>query len=165
MADTILTAHIQAVGHCLQYFAIISGILLIAGGIFKLKRYGESRTFMSQQHTITAPLMMIICGAALCSFYSVITVMMEALWGQANISGGFDSTVAANYANYVNLFYFFHLLGFGAFIRGCFTLSRHQADSQQGVVGKGLIFIFSGCCMMHLAGLVDLINNFFGASS
>ena len=160
-----LLGNIQTAAQCLQYFSIISGVILICGGVFKLKRYGESRTFMSQQHTITAPLMMIVCGGALCSFYSIMHVVMAAIWGSDEISGGFDTTILQNFSSYANVFYFFHLIGFGAFIRGCMTLSRHQADSQQGVIGKGLLYIFSGCCMMHIAGLVTIINNFFGISN
>ena len=156
-----LEDNIQYLAICLHYFALITGILMISSGLFKLKRYSDARTFMSQQQTIAGPLLMMAGGAALCSFNSVIGVLLDIFWGQQSTSD------IAPVGSWMGLYgtpvlYFIRLLGLGSFIRGCMAFGRYQTDSQQGVIGKGLTYLFCGVCLIHIDGVVTLVDKFFG---
>ena len=157
--DNALSTNIETLAVCAHYFALVTGVLMICGGIFKLKRYSDARTFMSQQHTITSPLLMLFAGAALCSFNFVIPVLLDIFWGDQNGQIDIATPSAWSGMRVTPIIYFIRLLGFASFIRGCMTFARHQADSQQGVIGKGLMYLFCGVCLMHIVGVATLVNN------
>jgi hypothetical protein len=157
--DNQIAENIGTLAVIAHYFALVAGLSMMVGGIFKIKRYSEARTMMSQQHTITTPLIMIVAGSALLAFPTIIHVLMEMFWGAGNTN---DLPVAwASTLRMKPVVYFIRFLGLVSFIRGCITFSKHQADSQQGVIGKGMMYLFSGICLMHIVGLVTFINNNF----
>lgn len=59
--DTLI-ANIGTISIIIQSFALIAGISLIYLGLMKFKKYGEMRTYMSTQMTMTTPLMLIAGG-------------------------------------------------------------------------------------------------------
>lgn len=161
--DALLESNIQRMAVVAHYFALVAGVCLVVSGIFKLRRYSEARTQMSQQHTITSPLLMIVGGAALLSFPTVIRVLLSIFYTN---SSGRDDTVWSSALRVGPVLYFIRFLGFVSFIRGCMTFAKHTADSQQGVIGKGMMYLFSGVCLMHIVGVVNFINNnFIGLSN
>ena len=159
ISDAELQHNIEYLAVCMHYFALLAGIMMMVSGIFKLKRYSDARTFMSQQHTITAPLLMLVGGAALCSFNSAISVLLDFFWGAQSDASDLAIPGSWQGLRVTPVIFFIRLLGFASFIRGCMTFGRHQADSQQGVIGKGLMYLFCGVCLMHIVGVVELINN------
>ncbi len=163
LSDTTLETNIETLAVVAHYFALVAGVSLIVSGLFKLRRYSEARTQMSQQHTITAPLLMLAAGAALISFPTVIRVLLSLFYAGDHSA---DQDTWSSSLRVTPVLYFIRFLGLVSFIRGCLTFAKHTADSQQGVIGKGMMYLFSGICLMHIVGVVTLINdNFIGLGS
>jgi intracellular multiplication protein IcmC len=148
-----------------QDFAIITGLTLFTFGLFKLKRYGEMRTFMSQQMTMAKPMTLILCGSLLMYTPLLINSALAAFWG-ANAVNGYPSGGGMNFQmhqieNAITIFV--RLIGVCSFIRGWMILARSGGEgSQPGTRGKGFIHIFSGILLMHILLTLRLLKAALG---
>ena len=159
MPDTeYMVRHIEMIGSILQTVAVLIGVVLVAGAIFQFKKYGESRTMMSGQHSLAGPLMMMVAGSALLSLPLVIKMTLLAFMGSAS------PLSYETYAGYSiePAIVFIRVVGIGSFIRGIVLLSRtgHQ-QGQPGNVTKALIHILAGALCIHVIGTYDLVYETF----
>ena len=149
-----------------QDLAIISGIFLILGAIFKFKRYGEARSMMMQQG-VGAPLMMLLAGTILLSLPTFLETAVFNFWGDIqpldpNVPSWAESFGPGIHA----ILMFVRFLGVVSFVRGVFQISKAGRESSQpGTLGRGLISIFAGVLMVHIVGFAQLLEQFFGVSS
>lgn len=148
----------------MNYVAILMGLGLFLGGLFKLKRYGEMRTFMSHQMTIWGPLAMMFGGVMLLMLPYTITTSLLAFFGPGQtlpLSYHGDTTHDIDaYIPVVNMF--IRLIGVGAIMRACMLFSRSgQIGGQPGVMGKAMLHLFGGILCVHIIGTVDLIKYLF----
>ena len=105
----------------MQAIAIAIGIGLFLGGFFKLKKYGEQRTMMSAQMTMSGPLLMIISGSALLILPTFISTALLALWGNSNPLQYSGDTSGLG-AFIPPILMFIRIIGVGSFIRGLVDL-------------------------------------------
>src|SRR3989338_3112253 len=117
-----LTDNFTIVAYMMQSISVLMGVTFTLGGIFKLKKLGESRGAMSQEHSMAGPLLMIVAGAMLLILPAFISAMGLAVFGYRNpmaYNPGVDddSLVGA-------IMMLVRLVGVGSFIRGITLLAR-----------------------------------------
>ena len=115
--DTLLY-NLGYMANILQTTSIILGLGLFMSGLFRLKRYGEMRTFMSQQMTLAGPLLMLIAGISLLCLPFVLSTALLNTWGTTSplrysgpTNSGYEQLIPS-------VIMFVRLIGVGAFIRG-----------------------------------------------
>ncbi len=157
-ADPRVLAHnFGILATILQDISIAMGITLFAAGMFKLKRFGQMRTFMSHQMTLAGPLMMLLAAVCLLMLPFILKTGMLAFWGETNplrYTGGTDGYEAYM----VPVLMFVRLIGIGSFMRGLMLVSRSgRIGGQPGTVGRAMIHIFAGILAIHVLGTVNLL--------
>lgn len=160
----VMLHNLGTLANILNVVAILMGLGMCLGGLFKLKRYGEMRTFMSHQMTIWAPLVMIIGGVLLLLLPYTITTSLLAFFGPGqtlpiSYHGATTHDIDV-YIPVVNAF--IRLIGVGAIIRACVLFSRTgQTGGQPGTVGKAALHLFGGILCVHIMGTVELVKYLF----
>jgi len=159
-----LIKNLEMISRIVQDISILLGVVLIAAGILRFKRYGEMRGIMSHQMTIGDPLMLMVGGTGLLMLPWLVSMGVQAFFGSASpltVSGvginGWDRLMSA-------VTIFVRLIGIGAFIRGWAMLSKAGKESgQPGRVGRGFIYIIAGIFCIHILGTVHLLQYIMGA--
>ncbi len=161
----MLIRHLHIVAVIIQNFAIAAGLVLMYLGFMKFKRYGEMRTFMSQQMTMSAPLMLVLCGSLLLCTPLLLGTALNAFWSEVNplTYMGNTSTALDQVENAIIIF--IRVLGIAVFIRGWIILAKSGGENvQPGMRGKALMHLFVGVLMMHFLGTEHLIMETLGFS-
>ncbi len=157
----VIVNNLGTLAKILQSVGILLGVGMFLSGLFHLKKYGEGRTMMSQQHSLATPIFMIIAGTALMLLPTTINTFLNAFWSttsplQYDTDGeGWDEYVPV-------IVTFVRLIGVGSFIRGLVLFSRaggHQ--SQPGTMSKAIIHIFAGILCVHVIGTTELLKTIF----
>jgi intracellular multiplication protein IcmC len=143
----------------IQDVCIGLGLGLFLGGIFKLKRYGESRTFMSQQLTIGKPLGMIFSAVCLLTIKVALGTISQTLWGDSSpLAYPDQSDMAGKILK--PLIATVRVLGVIGVIRGIILFSRAGGEqSQPGTVGKAFMHIIGGLLCMHVINVYNILND------
>ncbi len=149
-------------GLVIQSISVLMGVAFFLGGILKLKRYGEMRTFMSHQMTIWAPLMMLVTAVLLLCLPLTIKAMALSLWGKANPM----SYVSASPNPYVQkVILLLRLFGVCSFMRGVVLLARSgQEQSQPGALSKSMIHMLSGLFCVYIESTIAVLKALLGTS-
>lgn len=163
---TLLRENLGIVAQIFQTIAIMMGLGLFIGGMFQLKRYGEMRTMMSTQMSISGPLMTLLSGIALLFLNTFIGTFLVSFWGAGADNPMSLNTSTSGWAQYIEpVIMLVRLVGVYAFMRGIVMAAKtgsHQG--QQGTVGKVLVHLFAGILCVHIVGTINLIESFFGLS-
>lgn len=144
----------------IKYISIVMGVAMTMFGMFKLKRYSEMRSMMSQQMTLSGPLMLMVCGALLLSLPTTIEVALFAFWGDSSIMHypGLEG-VGAAHTVVMHIYTFLRVIGLGSFIRGIILISRAGGGSgQPGTLSKGFIHIFGGILAINIEGTIHILR-------
>jgi intracellular multiplication protein IcmC len=159
----ILMDNLGWIANIFQTISILLGLGTFIGGLFQLKRYGETRTMMSSQMSIAGPMMMMLSGAALLYLPTFIATVLVGFWGPgAEIDLPVESNMEG-WSQYISpVLMLVRLVGIYAFTRGFVILSRTGNHGQQGQIGKSLIHILAGILCVHIMGTVKLIESLFG---
>ncbi len=138
-------------------FGYVAGMYLIFKGLLELKKYGESRTMMSQHHELKIPLGFIIAGTLLLYLPSTVYTGTQTVFAETNpIAYTPDQT--NDWTNVIQAAYLvIQFLGTIAFIRGLIILSN-LGHAQQGTVGKGFAHILGGILCINLYQFVQIIK-------
>lgn len=164
----IMLQNLGIVADILNVVAIMIGLGLVIGGLFKLKRYGEMRTFMSHQMTIWGPLSMIIGGVLLLILPWTVTTSLLAFFGPGQTSPlSYQGSMTHDIDVYIPVVNaFIRVIGVGAVIRACVLFSRTgQTGGQPGVIGKAMLHLFGGILCIHILGTVELVKYLFDLQS
>jgi intracellular multiplication protein IcmC len=149
----------------MQTLAILIGLTLFVGGMFQLKRYGEMRTMMSSQMSISGPLMTLLAGVAMLCSPLFMGTLLVSFWGPAGISDlPYEGDVSSGWAQFIEpVLMFVRIIGVYAFMRGFVMAAKTgSGHAQPGTVGKVLVHIFAGILCVHIMGTVKLIEGIFG---
>lgn len=141
-----------------QDIAILMGLAFLVGGLFKMKRYGEARTFMSQQVTLAKPLASLIVGTALLCVPVATNTILAAFWGSANPLP-FPQLVGPGDMMAKSIIMLVRFIGLLGLIRGIVLFSRVGGEqSQPGTAGKALLHIFGGILCLHVLNTYYLLK-------
>jgi len=143
----------------------VMGMLFIMRGLYKLKVYGEMRTMMSSNASITGPLMLLISGGiflylpgafqqTLLTFFSTATPSPLDYMPDKNEEYNLLLTAVVNTVR---------LIGIVAFLKGWMILSKagEQQGAQQGGVGKGLTHVLGGILAVNIVGTMHVLASTF----
>ena len=144
-------------GVIINSVSIGMGVFFILTGFFKLKRYGEMRTYMSQQMTVLGPLMFLFVGSALLMLPDVIDLFSSAILIGNNPLAPDNSGGSSEVIKTVKMMV--RTLGVVGFIRGLVGLSGAGSQSQPGKVTKSLMFIVGGVMCIHIYAMISLLKN------
>ncbi len=163
--STIFITNLGYIANLLQTVSILMGLFTFMGGLFRLKRYSEMRTFMSYQMTLAWPLLMIIGGVSLMALPFILRTALLNTWGVTNplrysgdVATGFDQLIPP-------IIMVVRLVGVGAFIRGVLLFSRTGREGMPpGTMGKAMLHILGGVMCVHIIGTMDLMKSILGFS-
>jgi intracellular multiplication protein IcmC len=143
-------------------FAYVFGMVLIIRGIIKFKHFGESRTMMSEEHSIIVPITYIAVGASLIYLPSAVNVGMSTFWNEPNPYGYIEYT--DQWGSFIRIcFLVVQLVGTIAFIRGLILMSHAGGrHGQQGAFKQGLTHIIGGILCINIYQFVQVILATFG---
>ncbi len=155
-----LIKNLVKVGKIVNIISIGMGVFFILVGFFKLKRYGEMRTFMSQQMTILAPMLYLLVGSLLLYLPTTLQLFASIVWTNTNPMQPSPSGGAFYFLNAIYIF--IRLLGAIAVVRGLAGLASAGGQGQPGKITKSFLFIFGGVMCLHISGTIDIIKSLLG---
>jgi intracellular multiplication protein IcmC len=161
----ILMDNLGVISVIMQTLAILIGLSLFVAGMFQLKRYGEMRTMMSSQMSISGPVMTLLAGVAMLCTPLFMGTLLVSFWGPAGISDlPYSGDVNTGWGPYIApVLMFVRLIGVYAFMRGFVMAAKTgSGHAQPGTTGKVLVHIFAGILCVHIMGTVQLIESVFG---
>ncbi len=161
----ILMENLGILSVIMQTLAILIGLSLFVAGMFQLKRYGEMRTMMSSQMSISGPLMTIFAGVAMLFSPLMMGTLLVSFWGPSGISDlSYQGDTSSSWAQFIDpVLMFVRLVGVYAFMRGFVMAAKTgSGHAQPGTTGKVLVHIFAGILCVHIMGTVQLIESIFG---
>lgn len=159
-----IASQIPFVMQLVTAIAYVMGMYLIIAGIIKLKHVGESRTMMSQEHSIKTPMIFLVIGACLLYLPSAVQVGMSSFWTNPSPYG--YVTQMDQWSQVMNDIYLVvQLFGTVAFIRGLLILSHLGGHGQPGTFAKGVTHIIGGLFCINIYQLVQVVMITLGIQS
>lgn len=142
--------------------AYVMGMYFIIAGIMKLKHAGESRTYMSQEHSLKGPLVFIAVGAALLYLPTSVQIGLSTFWTEPNPYGYLKQQ--DQWAQFINTCYIIiQLIGVVSFIRGLVILSHVSGHGgQPGTFGRGVTHVIAGIFCINIYQFVQVVLNTLG---
>lgn len=144
--------------------AYVLGLYFMISALIKLKHFGESRTMMSREHSLAAPLTLLAVGAALIYLPTSIQVGMSTFWTNPNPYG--YTIEKGQWMEFFNVIVLIlQLIGVIAFIRGMVILAHVGSQGgHQATFGKGLTHIIGGVLLINIFQFVQIIMATLGIS-
>ena len=146
--------------------SIIMGIGFILSALLKFKRYGEMRTQMSSQMTISKPMFFLLAGVCLLLFPTTLETLLVSIWGEQNSMIAYTPTGSTDQNQMIaGVIAFVRLSGIFGVIRGFALLTRAGGEQgQPGTMGKALLHIIGGLMCVNIVAVMYLIEAVFGFS-
>lgn len=138
------------------------GVALVVRGIFKLRVMADHRSQMFQPMEVGGPLVSILVGAGLIWWPTLLDSMTYTFWGSTSpldYQPGFGSDFDAVWEVILQIM---KIVGFIAFMRGWYYLTRAGEQGAQGMVGKGLTHIIGGTLAYHMGPTIHVLMTTFG---
>ncbi|MEO8401544.1 MAG: hypothetical protein ABI597_07085 [Gammaproteobacteria bacterium] len=132
--------------------AYVMGFFFIIKGVMELKHFGESRSMMSQEHSIMKPLSFLGVGAMLLYLPASVQTGLSTFWTDAT-PYAYVSQATDTWSELTNaVFMMVQLIGTIAFIRGLIILTHVGGGhgGQPGTFAKALAYIISGILCINL---------------
>lgn len=141
--------------------AYVFGMFLILTGIIKLKHAGESRTMMSQEHSLITPIVLIAVGTFLLYIPTSVQVGLSTFWSSPNPYGYLQEQ--DQWSQFINdCFLIIQFIGTIAFIRGLVIMSKLGGHSQPDAFSRGLTHIIGGIFCINIYQFVQVVFNTLG---
>lgn len=135
---------VTAVGYVMGFFFVVKGVM-------ELKHMGESRTMMSSEHGMMAPIMYLVAGALLIYLPSTVQVGLSTFWTSPN-PYGYVQQGTDNWSQLINaIFTIIQLIGVISLIRGIIMLTRLGGrGGQHGEFAKALTHMIAGILCINM---------------
>src|SRR3990167_1208310 len=146
----------------LQSVAIGLGVALMLGSLLKFKRYGESRTFMSQQSSIGRPVGMLISAVCLLCFPLVINTLRLSIFG--DVSPLAYPAMSSPESNQMikPVIALIRIVGIIGIMRGIILMSRAGGEqAQPGSIGKAMLHIIGGLMCVQILYVWNIMGFLF----
>lgn len=164
-AQTIIeniSAQIPNFMQMVSAIAYVMGMYFVFLGIVKLRAYGESRTMMSQEHSLKGPLIFLTVGAFLIYLPTSVQVGMSTFWAEPTPYGYLREK--DQWREFINdAFLIVQFVGIVAFIRGL-VIMTHLAGhgGQPGTFARGMTHIIGGIFCVNIYQFTQVVMNLFG---
>lgn len=155
-----------AIWTMLVWLTRLMGIMFIAQGVFRLKKFGQMTVFMMSHVNLTEGVVYLFIGSMFIFSKYMIDSFLLSLWG-------YDTGSIVGYGQAVNeadkilqpIMMTVQVVGFVAFIRGFIIFSRMGTQSAQpGTFGKAMTFILGGIAAINIQGTMETLRATFGLS-
>lgn len=140
----------------------IAGVLLIARGTFKIRVMADHRSQMFQPMEIAGPMVNIVMGVGLIWWPVLIDVTTYTFWGTSSplsYDPGFGSEWDEVWVVILDVM---KLVGFIAFIKGWYYMTKMGEQGAQGMFGKGITHIIGGILAYHMGPTIRVLMATFG---
>ena len=136
--------------------AYVMGFFLVILGIVNLKHAGEMRTQMSQEHTMTKPILYIVIGAMLIYLPSAVQIGLSTFWAEPNPYG--YVTQSDQWQQAINICYaIVQFIGVIAFIRGLLLLTHVGHGGHQDAFSRGVTHIIGGILCINMYQFIQVL--------
>jgi intracellular multiplication protein IcmC len=136
----------------------VMGMLFIMRGVIGLKHFGESRSAMSQEHSLKGPLILLGVGAALIYLPSSVRAGLTTFW-DVPTPYAYRDQIASPYTEVLNAsFMIVQLIGTIAFIRGLILLTQ-GGHGQQNQTSKAITHMIGGILCINIYQFIQVITN------
>ena len=158
-APTIIISNLGIIGEVVQDVSMLAGVYFIVDSIFKLKKYGEARTQMSQQHSISEPLVMMVVGVCCLYLPTVIQLLMLTFYDETSPLSYGALGPSSGISDLIEVVVVFtRLIGVVGILRGLFLCSRLGGNNvQPGTAGKAITHLIAGVMCVDIVATVKLI--------
>ncbi len=151
-----LSTQIPSLMRMVTAFAYVTGFYFIFIGLLKLKQYGESRTMMSQERELKAPVIFLTVGTLLVYLPTTIQVGLSTFWVTPNPYAYLQEQ--NQWTELFNIcFIVIQLIGTIAFIRGLIMLTHLSGHGQQDTFRKATTHIIGGILCINIYQFVQVI--------
>jgi intracellular multiplication protein IcmC len=144
--------------------AYVMGIFFIITGIIELKHFGESRSMMSQEHSLAKPLIALTVGTMLLYLPASVQTGLSTFWVTPNPYGYLPSS--SDGSNWMDLssavFMVIQLVGTIAFIRGLLMMRHVAGHGQPDTFAKAVAHIVAGILCINLYQFLQVIFDTLG---
>ncbi len=160
----LIMSNLGIVAKIIQAVAVVMGVGLIFSGIMKLKHYGEMRTMMNSQGSLAQAMFILLGGVILLTLPTMLNTFLLAFWGTVNPLPYPTNTDPGLNSLLPPIVMFVRVVGVVAFIRGVLLLTHlgKEGGSQQGSLGKALMFMIGGILCVHIVGTARLLESILG---
>lgn len=144
--------------------AYVMGFFFIIKGVMELKHFGESRSMMSQEHSIGKPVMLLVIGTMLLYLPASVRTGLSTFWTTPNPYGYLPSS--SDDSNWTDLgsaaFMVIQLVGTIAFIKGLLMMRHATGHGQPDTFSKALAHIIGGVLCINLYQFLQAIFETLG---
>ncbi|HSW94233.1 MAG TPA: hypothetical protein VLJ15_07785 [Gammaproteobacteria bacterium] len=142
--------------------AYVMGFFFIVKGLMDLKQFGESRSMMSQEHSLSKPLLAIFVGTLLIYLPASVQTGLNTFWTSPNPYGYLPSSEDNWTDLYSAVFMVIQLIGVIAFIRGLVMLTRVAGHGQPDTFSRAMAHIIAGILCINLYQFLQAIFETLG---
>jgi len=153
---------LTGISYLLSALSYLLGVILIVRGVFKLRVMADHRSQMFQPMEVGGPLVSMFVGAGLIWWPTLLDTMTYTFWGSTSpldYQPGFGSDFDQVWTVILQIM---KIIGFIAFIKGWYYLTRVGEQGAQGMVGKGLTHILGGTLAYHMGPTIHVLMTTFG---
>lgn len=144
--------------------AYVMGFFFIIKGLLDLKQFGESRSMMSQEHSLTKPIMVIVVGTLLLYLPASVQTGLSTFWTSPNPYGYLPSS-DDSWNNLTSaVFMVVQLVGVISFIKGVLMLRHVAGHGQPDTFAKAVTHIIAGILCINLYQFLQAVFNTLGIS-
>lgn len=158
-AQAVFTNLVQQVPNLMRLvtaIAYVLGMFFIVAGVIKFKHFGESRTMMSHEHSVSAPIIMVAVGAALIYLPTSVQVGMSTFWTDPNPYAYLEQQ--DQWSKFIgDCFLVIQFIGTIAFIRGLVILSHVGSQSHGNSFAKGITHVIGGILCINIYQFVQVV--------
>jgi intracellular multiplication protein IcmC len=140
----------------------ILGAILITKGIFRLRVMADQRSQMHQPMELGGPLISILIGGMLIWSNTLLDTMTQTLWGSTSPLDYSPNLTGDYMAVWDVILKIMKIVGFIAFVRGWYYLTRIGQHAQPGMIGKGITHIIGGTLAYHMGATINVLMTTFG---
>jgi len=160
-----LNASIPALNSLVTGGSVLLGAVFMVRGIYKLKHFAEMRTMMSSQNSLMEPVVLLMVGAILLYWPSMLSASLETIFSttsplayQASGYGENYDVVIQTCGNMIKL------IGFIAFIRGWLLIAKYNHQGAQGGsnLTKGIWHVVGGTCAINIYETWQIVKSTLG---
>lgn len=137
--------------------AYVMGMYFVFLAVVKLRSYGESRTMMSQEHSLKGPLIYMAIGAFLIYLPTSVQVGMSTFWTSPNPYGYLQEQ--DQWSAFIgDLYLIIQFVGVIAFMRGLVIMTHLAGQGgQPGTFARGMTHIIGGIFCINIYQFVQTI--------
>ncbi|MDQ2993511.1 MAG: hypothetical protein M3R00_00975 [Pseudomonadota bacterium] len=144
----------------------VVGVFEVMRAIYKLKRYAQGTSMMSQEASLAKPVVTLFIGVGCIYLPTLMGSILTTLWATDSVIAYPEATSDPWIAVTKPLILVLRAFGLISIVRGWLQLAKMGGEgaTQPGTVPKAVMHILGGICAWNIVGLWNVIQNTLGIS-